>query len=69
MEKPPIGARPSWFVIPNRNKELAEAILRYIDFDIEHNSTRNAKEDLELIIKWSTELKMNCETLLAIKEY
>jgi hypothetical protein len=69
MDKLPIGVSPSWYVIPKRNKELAEAILRYINFDIEHNSTRNTKEDLELIIKWSTELKMNCETLLAIKEY
>jgi hypothetical protein len=69
MVKPPIGVSPSWYVIPNRNKELADAISRFSTFDIENLATRNTKEDLKAIIKWATEIKMNCEILLEINEY
>jgi len=69
MNKPPIGVSPSWYVIPNRNKDLADAISRFSTFDIQNNSTRNTKEDLEIIKKWAIEIKMNCEILLETKEY
>lgn len=68
MNKPPIGVSPAWYVIPNRNKELADAILRYSEFDIQNNAVRNIKRDLEEIRKWAIEIKMNCETLLALEE-
>lgn len=51
MNKPPIGVSPAWYVIPNRNKELADAILRYSEFDIQNNAVRNIKRDLEEIRK------------------
>lgn len=68
MLKPPIGVSPSWYVIPNRNKELADAISRYSEFDIHNVCTRNTKQDIEVIRKWAIEIKMNCETLLEIGE-
>lgn len=61
--KPPIGASPSWFIIPNRNKDLADAISRYSD-----GNNYFDKEHLELIKKWALEIVGNCETGIKIAD-
>lgn len=63
FNKPPIGANPSWFIIPHRNKDLADAISRYSEsgdyFDKEH---------LEMIKKWALEIVVNCDTGIKISD-
>ena len=44
-EKPPLGVKPSWIAIPQRIKELAEAIIRY------KNDTSG-----ELLDEWAYEI-------------
>lgn len=63
-EKPPLGARPSWFKIPHRNKELAEAIYRYSDC----GEKCFTQEKLKMIKEWATEIVGNCDTGLKILE-
>lgn len=60
--KPPIGASPSWFIIPNRNKDLADAISRYSD------GTYFDKEHLDMIRNWAVEIVGNCETGMKITD-
>lgn len=63
MDKPLIGATPDFIVIPRRNVELAEAILRYSE-----KSTQNKATVLEIncIKRWATEIVGNCDTQLKI---
>ena len=58
-DKPPIGASPSWYVLPHRIKELADAISR----NTEHPRIGNDKEVTKCIKQWATEIICQCETL------
>ena len=59
MDKPPIGVRPSWFALPHRIKELADAISRYT----EHKRMCTSKEATQLIREWATEIIGMCDTI------
>lgn len=58
-KKPPIGAKPAKIYIPERIKELAEAIVRFT----EHERIGKDKEVSKLIMEWSTEIQGHCNTL------
>lgn len=55
-EKPPIGVAPHWAVYQTRIMMLAEAIMRYADFAMEHRLTRDTSEDYKQIARWATEI-------------
>ena len=59
----PIGVRPQWMVLIKRNKNLADAISRYSDFENSHK-----KDILETVKKWALEIVGNCETEIMILE-
>lgn len=65
MDKPVIGATPDFIVIPRRNVELAEAILRYSEKSL--NSKTNTVE-INSIKRWAVEIVGNCNTQLKILE-
>lgn len=57
----PIGICPHWMVLIERNKNLADTISRYSDFE---NS--NKKDILEIVKKWALEIFRNCDTEIMI---
>lgn len=63
-KKPPIGASPSWYVIPNRIKELSEAIARYT----EHERMGRDLEVTSIIKQWATEINYLCDALDEIQK-
>ena len=63
-KKPPIGAAPSWYVIPNRIKELSEAIARYT----EHERMGIDLEVTSIIKQWATEINYLCDALDEIQK-
>jgi hypothetical protein len=54
----PIGVRPFWLHTIERNKDLADAILRYSDFENCHT-----KDSLEYVRRWALEIVRNCERI------
>lgn len=65
MDKPLIGATPDFIVIPRRNVELAEAILRYSEKAAKSKTT---SLEINCIKRWATEIVGNCDTQLKIME-
>lgn len=63
MDKPLIGATPDFIVIPRRNVELAEAILRYSEKSVQNKAT---VLEINCIKRWATEIVGNCDTQLKI---
>lgn len=63
MEKPLIGATPDFIVIPRRNVELAEAILKYSEKSLQDKTTAL---EINCIKRWATEIVGNCDTQLKI---
>jgi len=61
---PPVGANPAWFVYLKRNKELADAISRYCEFDLSNHSCRDIEPDCKAIIGWASEIISNCKGLI-----
>lgn len=61
--KPPLGTAPDFIVIPKRNLELAEAILRYSEKAI---SSKTSIAELNSIKRWAIEIEGNCNTQLKI---
>lgn len=59
MNKPPIGASPVWYILPNRIKDLADAISRYSEYD----RIGNDKSVTAVMRKWATEIICHCDTL------
>ena len=59
----PIGVRPQWMVLIKRNKNLADAISRYSDFENSHT-----KDILETVKKWASEIVRNCDTEIMMIE-
>jgi len=59
MHEPPIGVKPAWFVIPERIKELSDAISRYS----EHDNIMSDKQVCETMKKWSIEIIGHCDTI------
>lgn len=64
MQKPPLGAGPSWYVLPKRIKELSDAIGRYTECE---RMTKD-KKVTGLIKEWATEIIRHCETIDRIQE-
>lgn len=64
FKKPPIGVSPSWYVIPNRIKELANAISRYS----EHNRICHDKDITNLIRELAEEIICHCDTVDKIQD-
>lgn len=62
--QPPLGVSPSWFVIPHRIKELADAISRYT----EHERICKDKEVSSVIRQWAVEIENHCDTLDKIQD-
>ena len=54
MDKPPVGAPPTWMASRMRIKDLAEAIARYAS---------NTVCDVRSIREWATEICMQCDIL------
>lgn len=65
MDKPIIGATPDFIVIPRRNVELAEAILRYSENAL---NSKSSITEINAIKRWATEIAGNCNTQLRILE-
>lgn len=63
MDKPLIGATPDFIVIPRRNVELAEAILRYSEKSMQNKLTAL---EINCVKRWATEIVGNCDTQLKI---
>lgn len=63
MDKPLIGTTPDFIVIPRRNVELAEAILRYSEKSLSEKPT---VVEINSIKRWATEIVGNCNTQLKI---
>lgn len=62
--KPPIGASPSWYVLPQRIKDLSEAITRYA----EHERMGTDFEVTSLIKQWAVEIICQCDALDKIQK-
>lgn len=60
MERPPLGAAPYYVRIPQRNKELAEAILR-------QSECSTGEMSAELILIWAKEIERNCRTIISLE--
>lgn len=63
MDRPLIGATPDFIVIPRRNVELAEVILRYSEKSVQ---TKPSISEISCIKRWATEIVGNCDTQLKI---
>lgn len=59
MYKPPIGVSPASYLLPNRIKDLANAISRYS----EHERIYVDKEVNKIIREWATEIIGVCDTI------
>lgn len=64
FKEPPIGVSPSWYVIPNRIKELANAISRYSA----HDRICRDKDVTNLIREWAEEITCHCNTVDKIQD-
>lgn len=65
MEAPPLGVKPDFLVIPERNKELAEAVIRYCEYsECSHMEIKN----FELMKRLAIEIAGNCNTQIKILE-
>lgn len=61
---PPLGVKPDFLVISQRNIDLAEAIIRYC----QNNHTPKSKDNLQSIKRWASEIVCNCDTQLVLLE-
>lgn len=59
MDKHPIGANPSWFVLKSRIQDLSSAIGRYTG----HERFQKDKDVTRLIRIWATEIIGTCNTI------
>lgn len=62
-KKPPIGVSPAQYVIPNRIKELSEAISRFAEYE-----NYRDKEFTNAIKKWAVEIECHCDTLKRLSD-
>lgn len=65
LESTPLGAKPDFIAIPERNTQLAEAIIRYCQY-IEYGD--NEVKHYQLIKRWAVEITGNCDTQIKILE-
>ena len=65
MVKPPIGIRPSWYVLSDRIKEIADGISRYT----EHERICIDNDVTDLIKEWSMEIICHCNTIQELNDF
>lgn len=60
-QKPPIGAKPHWFVYTARIEELSNAVARYANFLTCSVTVENDKQIYETIENYIDEIKLLIE--------
>ena len=68
MEKPPLGVSPHWFVYPRRIQDLAEAVVRTVQYCISNTATKKTKGYYKMIAQWATEIARLAELLAEVEE-
>lgn len=68
MEKPPLGVAPHWLLYPKRIENLAEAILQFVKYCIQHHSVKKTKEDYKKIAQWATEIACLAELVAELED-
>lgn len=59
MNKPPFGTKSAIFALPDRIKNLADAISRYTN----HENIWSDKKITQIIREWATEIICTCDTI------
>lgn len=58
-KKPPLGASPSWYIIPKRIQDLTSGIFNFT----QHDRIGKDKEVTKFMRLWATEIICHCDTL------